>query len=71
MSLGCILILLGFTLNIPKPLGVIRQVFVLPVGIYGFSLIMLGERKKKDIQTSSKDALTERIMRRLSQQELG
>jgi hypothetical protein len=68
MSIGCILILLGLTLNIPKPLGAIRQVVVLPVGIYGFSLIILGERKKKDMQTSSKDTLTERIMRRLSQE---
>ena len=68
MSLGCIFILLGLTLNIPKPFNVMRQIVVLPVGIYGFSLIMVGERKKKVFQTSSKDALTERIARNLSKQ---
>jgi len=65
MTLGCVLILLGLTLNIPKPLSLLRQVVVLPLGIYGFSLIMLGE-KKKGIRTSRKDELTERIRRRLS-----
>jgi hypothetical protein len=68
MSIGCILILLGLTLNIPKPLSLLRQVVVLPLGVYGFSLIMLGERKKKGIQTSRKDELTERILRRLSKE---
>lgn len=65
MSLGCMLILLGLTLNIPKPLNVMRQIVVLPVGIYGFSLIVLGERKKKGFQPSRKDELTERIARGL------
>ena len=68
MSLGCILILLGLTLNIPKTFNVMREVVVLPLGVYGFSLIMLGERKKKGIQTSRKDELTERIARRLSKE---
>jgi len=66
MSIGCILILLGVTLNIPKPFSFMREVVVLPLGIYGFSLIMLGERKKKGLQISSKDELTERIARSLS-----
>jgi len=65
MSIGCILILLGLTLNIPKPLSLMRQVVVLPLGIYGFSLIMVGETKKKGGQTSRKDELTERIARSL------
>jgi hypothetical protein len=63
MSIGCILILLGLTLNIPQPFNVIRQVVILPLGIYGFSLVMVGERKKKGLQTSSKDELTARIAR--------
>ncbi len=66
MSIGCILILLGVTLNIPKPFSFMREVVVLPLGIFGFSLIMLGERKKKGLQISSKDELTERIARSLS-----
>lgn len=66
MSIGCILIFLGLTMEIPKPLSVIRQVVILPLGIYGFSLIMVGEKKKKGIQTIRKDALTERIERNLS-----
>jgi hypothetical protein len=66
MSIGCMLILFGLTLNIPKPLNVMRQIVVLPVGIYGFSLIIVGEKKKKGIQTNSKDELTERIARSLS-----
>jgi hypothetical protein len=66
MSIGCILILLGLTLKIPKPFNVMREIVVLPLGIYGFSLIMLGERKKKVFQTSRKDELTERIARSLS-----
>jgi hypothetical protein len=65
MSLGCMLILLGLTLNIPKPFNVLRQIVILPVGIYGFSLIMVGE-KKRDILTIRKDALTEKIARKLS-----
>jgi hypothetical protein len=67
MSMGCILILLGLTLNIPKPLSFMREVVVLPIGIYGFSLIMVGERRKKGIQQSSKDELTERIATSLSE----
>jgi hypothetical protein len=66
MSIGCILIFLGLTMEIPKPLSVVRQVVVLPLGIYGFSLIILGERKKKFFQTSRKDELTERMARSLS-----
>jgi hypothetical protein len=67
MSIGCMLILLGLTLDIPKPFNVMREIVVLPLGIYGFSLIMVGERKKKKVfQTSSKDELTERIARGLS-----
>jgi hypothetical protein len=66
MSIGCVLIFLGLTMEIPKPLSVIRQVVILPLGIYGFSLIMMGEKKKKGIHTSNKDALTERIARGLS-----
>jgi hypothetical protein len=65
MSIGCILIFLGLTMEIPKPLSVIRQVVILPLGIYGFSLIIVGEKKKKGIQTNSKDELTERIARSL------
>ena len=68
MSLGCILILLGFTLTIPKPLSFMREVVILPLGVYGFSLIMVGERKKKGLQTSRKDELTERILKRLSKE---
>ena len=68
MSIGCILILLGFSLDIPKPLSLLRQFVVLPLGIYGFSLIMLGEKKKKDLQPGKKDELTERILRRLSKE---
>lgn len=68
MSIGCILILLGLTLNIPKPFNVMRQVVVLPLGVYGFSLIMVGERKKMGKQRSSKDELTERIMKNLSKE---
>jgi hypothetical protein len=66
MSLGCMLILLGLTLNIPKPFNVMREIVVLPLGVYGFSLIMVGERKKKVFQTSRKDELTERIAMSLS-----
>lgn len=65
MSIGCILILLGITLNIPKPLNVMREVVVLPLGIYGFSLIVLGERKKRSFETPREDELTERIARSL------
>lgn len=65
MSLGCMLILLGLTLNIPKPFNVMRQIVVLPVCIYGFSLIMVGEKKKKGLQPTTKDELTERIARSL------
>jgi hypothetical protein len=68
MSMGCILILLGLTLDIPKIFNVMRAVVVLPLGIYGFSLIMLGERKKRGVQPSRKDELTERILRRLSKE---
>ena len=67
MSLGCTLILLGVTLNIPQPFNGMREVFILPLGIYGFSLIILGERKKMGLQLSKKDELTERIARNLSQ----
>ena len=66
MSIGCILIFLGLTLNIPKPFNIVRQIVVLPVGIYGFSLIMVGEKKKKDMHTIKQDALTERIAKNLS-----
>jgi hypothetical protein len=66
MSIGCMLILLGVTLNIPQPFNVMREVFILPLGIYGFSLIILGERKKMGLQLSKKDELTERIARNLS-----
>ena len=65
MSIGCLLIFLGLTLNIPKTLNVMREIVVLPLGIYGFSLIILGERKKKGIHTIRKDELTERIARNL------
>lgn len=65
MSIGCILILLGVTLNIPKPFNIMREVVVLPIGIYGFSLIVLGERKKKGLPPTKKDELTERIARSL------
>jgi len=65
MSIGCILIFLGLTMEIPKPLSVIREVLILPLGIYGFSLIMVGEKKKKGVQIIKKDALTERIERNL------
>ena len=68
MSIGCILILLGLTLNIPKSLSMFMQVVVLPLGLYGFLLIVLGEKKKKGIQTSRKDELTERILSRLSRE---
>lgn len=66
MSVGCILIFLGLTMEIPKPLSVVRQIVILPLGIYGFSLIMIGERKKKGFQPSKEDELTERIARGLS-----
>ena len=67
MSLGCMLMLLGLTLNIPKPFNVMREIVVLPLGIYGFSLIMVGERKKKKfLHISREDELTERIARSLS-----
>jgi hypothetical protein len=66
MSIGCILILLGVTLNIPKTFNVMREVVVLPLGIYGFSLIVLGERKKRSFELPSKDELTERMARSLS-----
>ena len=66
MSIGCIFILLGVTLSIPQPFNVMREVFILPLGIYGFSLIVLGE-KKKGLQSSKKDELTDRIARGLSQ----
>ena len=65
MSIGCILILLGVTLNIPKTFNVMREVAVLPLGIYGFSLIVLGERKKRSFEIPRKDELTERIARNL------
>ena len=65
MSIGCILILLGVTLNIPKTFNVMREVVVLPLGIYGFSLIVLGERKKRSFEIPGKDELTERIARSL------
>jgi hypothetical protein len=65
MSIGCILILLGVTLNIPKTFNVMREVAVLPLGIYGFSLIVLGERKKRSFEIPGKDELTERIARSL------
>jgi hypothetical protein len=68
MSIGCILIFLGLTFEIPKTFNVMRQVVVLPLGIYGFSLIMVGERKKKGVQPSRKDKLTERMLRRLSKE---
>jgi hypothetical protein len=71
MSLGCIFILLGLTLNIPKPFNIMREIFVLPLGIYGFSLIILGERKKTDLQTTRADELTERIARSLSKRVEG
>jgi hypothetical protein len=67
MSIGCILILLGLTLHIPKAFNVMREVAILPIGIYGFSLIMWGERRKKGIQPSRKDELTERIATSLSE----
>ena len=66
MSIGGILILLGLTLNIPKPFNVMREIVILPLGIYGFSLIIVGEKKKRGMQTSREDELTERIARRLS-----
>ena len=66
MSIGCIFILLGVTLSIPQPFNVMREVFILPLGIYGFSLIVLGERKKKGLQTTREDELTERMLSRLS-----
>lgn len=65
MSLGCIFILLGLTLKIPKPFNIMREIIVLPLGIYGFSLIILGERKKTDLQTTKADELTERIAKNL------
>jgi hypothetical protein len=68
MSIGCILILLGLTLNIPKTFNVMRVAVVLPLGIYGFSLIMVGERRKKGVQPSRKDELTERILGCLSKE---
>jgi surface polysaccharide O-acyltransferase-like enzyme len=66
MSIGCILIFLGLTMEIPKTLNLMREVVVLPLGIYGFSLIILGEKKKRGMQTIRKDELTERIARSLS-----
>ena len=66
MAIGCILILLGLTFNIPKPFNVMREIAVLPLGLYGFSLIVLGERKKKGLQTTREDELTERIATNLS-----
>jgi hypothetical protein len=65
MSLGCLLIFLGLIVDIPKPLNVMRQIVVLPLGIYGFSFIMVGEKKKKGIHTNSTDELTERIVKNL------
>ena len=65
MSIGCLLIFLGLALNIPKTLNVMREIVVLPLGIFGFSLIILGERKKKGLQTIREDELTERIARNL------
>jgi len=66
MSIGCILIFLGLTMEIPKTLNLMREVVVLPIGIYGFSLIIVGEKKKRGMQTIRKDELTERIARSLS-----